>query len=156
MNMESMFRPLADMERRLSELYGRFSETFAADPELGFVFFKMSAEEKGHASLVEYQRRMVQKNQGLSADVECDLTVVHETIEHIRVLGDSIGTIGAGDAIRETLAIEKSAAESHYRNALKQARPELARLLDSLGGEDSMHVTRLEKLAASRGIDVSV
>jgi hypothetical protein len=154
--LEAMFRPLADMERSLSDLYERFSETFAPDPELAFVFFKMSAEEKGHASLVEYQRRLVQKNQELSADVDGDLTLVHETIEQIRALRDSIGTIDAGDAIRETLAIEKSVAESHYRNALRQARPELARLLNSLGGEDSLHISRLEDLAASRGIDVPV
>jgi hypothetical protein len=97
---------------------------------------------------------MVQKNHGLSADVECDLNVVTETIERVRALRDSIGTIGAADAIRETLAIETGAAESHYRNALKQASPDLARLLDSLGGEDRLHVRRMENLAASRGIDV--
>ncbi len=95
MKIESMFRPLAELERALSELYGMFSESFASDPELAFVFFKMSAEEKGHASLVEYQRRMVQKNQGLSTDVECDLAVVHEMIERVRALRDSIGTIGS-------------------------------------------------------------
>ena len=154
MKVESVFRPLADMERALSDLYGTLSETFAADTELAFVFFKMSAEEKGHASLIEYQRRMVQKNQGLSAEVECDLTAIQETLERARALSDSAGTLSPDDAIRETLALETSAAEAHYRNALKQSNPEIARLLGSLGGEDRLHTERMRDLAMKRGIEV--
>ena len=154
MKIESVFRPLAEMERALSDLYNTLSETFASDPELAFVFFKMSAEEKGHASLVDYQRRMVQKNQGLSAEVECDLTVIQETLERAKALSDSAAALSPEAAIRATLELETSAAECHYRNALKQSNPEIARLLGSLGSEDRLHISRMRDVAAKRGVKV--
>ena len=55
MVIDEVLRKLGRLERSLSDLYAWYSEVFEADPEIAFAFFKMSAEEKGHACLVDYQ-----------------------------------------------------------------------------------------------------
>ncbi|MBK6406933.1 MAG: hypothetical protein IPF66_18980 [Holophagales bacterium] len=152
MNIDAALRKLGDLERSLAELYLWYSEVFSSDPEAAFAFFKMASEEKGHASLVEYQRRMVQKTSAHSFDLDIDLGSIEAALEKVKVLRASPGIPTVDDALRETLLMERSAAESHYRNALKSANPEIGRLLDALGGEDRLHVTRVSELARRRGI----
>jgi rubrerythrin len=151
MNIESVFRPLADLERSLADLYTWYSEIFAENPEAAFTFFKLAAEEKGHASLVDYQRRMVQKNQALAVGIDLDLEPILRSLSRIKGLRTGPPPTLA-EAVRAALALEENAAEMHYRNVLKSARPEIARLLDSLGGEDRVHVARLTAFAVKNGL----
>ncbi len=154
MNVENLFRPLIDLERSLADLYEYFSGVFSSDPELAFIFFKMAAEEKGHASLVEYQKRLVQRDRNLSIEVDADLTVILEAISRVRSLRSDPNPPTVADAIRFTLLMETSAAESHYKNALRSSNPEIARLLQALGGEDKAHIRRMQDLAEKRGFDI--
>ena len=155
MIIDVVLRKLGDLERSVADLYGWWAETLADDSEAASVFFRMAAEEKRHAGLVDYQKRIVQQDTTLSVDVEVDLDEIDAALAKVRGLRAAPGCPAAAEALREALLIERSVAESHYRNALTQANPAVARLLSALGGEDKVHVARLEELARRRGIDAA-
>lgn len=152
MKIEVAFRPLAEMERTLAELYGSWAEAFEDDREAAFVFFRMSSEEKGHAALVEYARRFVQKDPKLGGEIDIDLSLVQGAINKVRVIRETGAAPSVHRAVEIALDLEASAAESHYLNALKQMNPEMERLLKCLGSEDQQHIDRLKDFAAKRGI----
>lgn len=152
MNVEAVFRPLSDLEKSIGDLYAQWAAVFDADREAAFLFVKMANEEKGHASLVDYQRRIVQRSPGLSVDVDVDLGLVEEALRETRALRESPTPPSLEEAVRMAYWLETSAAESHYRNALRSSHPELERLLACLGGEDRGHLERLKAFASGRGI----
>lgn len=153
MIIDAVLRKLGDLERSVADLYGWWAETLADDSEVASAFFRMAAEEKRHAGLVDYQKRMVQQDPKLSIDVEADLAEIDAALAKVRGLRAAPGRPAAAEALREALFLERSVAESHYRNALTQANPTVARLLSALGGEDKVHVARLEDLARRRGLE---
>lgn len=153
MHIDAVLRKLGELERSLAELYGWWSEVFASDEEAAFVFFKMKGEEKAHAGLVDYQRKLVQNSPALSVEVEFDMTEVDAAVARAKALRRPEAAPTVAEALVEALRMERSAAESHCRNALKLANPGIARLLDALGGEDKLHVSRLVDLAKRRGIE---
>jgi rubrerythrin len=153
MNVDAALRKLGDLERSLADLYAWYAEALAGDAEVSSAFCRMASEEKRHAGLVEYQRRMVQQDATLSVDVAIDLAQIEAALAKGRELRAAPVPPTAEEALREALLLERSAAESHYRNALTQANPKIARLLSALGGEDKVHAARLEELARRRGIE---
>lgn len=156
MNVEAVFRPLSDLEKSIGDLYARWAAVFDADREAAFLFVKMANEEKGHASLVDCQRRIVQRSPGLAASVDVDLGLVEEALREAWALRGSATPPRLEDDVRMTYRVEMSAAESHDRNALRSAHPELERLLACLGGEDREPLERLKALASGRGIELAM
>ncbi len=150
MRPELAFRPLAAMERCLAELYGSWADVFADDPEAAFIFFKMSTEEKGHANLVDYQRRFAQQNPDVVREVDIDLTDIRSAVERVKTFREENPRPSLDTALSLALTLEESAAETHCKNALRQANPGMERLLGSLGGEDRQHVARLKDFVARR------
>ena len=153
MKIESAFRPLSELETALAELYGSWSETLQEDPEASFVFFKMSTEERGHAALVDYQRRFIERIPSAQREVDIDLTDIQVALDRVRIL-QRRSPSGRPEAIAIAMELENSAAESHFRSAVRQADPEVRRLLDCLGGEDRQHFSRLAELAL-KGSDLN-
>ena len=153
MRIEAVFRPLIDLERAIADLYARWSDVYEADREAAFLWAKMANEEKGHASLVDYERRVVQKNPKMSGEVDISLAEVESATEVARSCLHR-QPLSLEDAVRFAFDLETSAAESHYRNAIKLSHPELQRLLDSLGTEDRQHLDRLKSFAEKRGISL--
>ena len=152
MVIDEVLRKLGRLESSLSELYAWYSEVFEKDPEIAFAFFKMSAEEKGHASLVDYQKRMAQPEAALDTDVPIDVAEIESALGAVKRLRAPATPPTVAEPLRETLLLERSAAECHYKNALKEANPKLAGLLHALGGEDRLHVARIEEIARRRCI----
>lgn len=152
MKIELAFGPMIEIEMELSRLYAAWAELFESDHEASFSFYKMSQEEKGHAELVEYQRRIFKKNRQMSVEVKIDLTALEATIEQVRALRSGPPPRSVAEAITIALDLESSAAECHFSNALKQADPELERLLRSLAGDERAHQAKLTTFAETRGI----
>lgn len=153
MIIDTVLRTLADLERALGDLYAWYSEVLSPDAEAVYVFLRMAREEKAHARLVDYQRRLLQKDPSLSIDVDVDLKGLGALVAKAKALrAGSSRTPTVEEALRETLALEMSAAEVHYRHALGKARPEVARLLTVLGEEDWLHVERVQDMARLRRI----
>jgi rubrerythrin len=154
MIIDAVLRKLGDLEKSAADLYAWYAEVLEGDAEVASAFFRMAAEEKRHAGLVDYQKRMVQQDAALSVDVAVDLAEIDGVLAKVRELRAVSERPTAVEALRGALVLERSAAEGHFRNALAQANPAVARLLTALGGEDKVHVARLEELARRRGLDV--
>ena len=152
MKIESAFRPLAEFEGALADLYSSWAEAMEAksDHDAAFVFFKMSTEERGHAALVEYQGRLMLDRGSFSReieiDVDVDLSELQTALDQVRILKGR-KSLSSAEAITMAMELERSAAETHFRSALRHADPGLKRLLDCLGSEDRMHFQRLTELS---------
>ena len=66
-DIQRAFPSLKRIELGLAELYRWYSERFAHDAEAAFVFKRLSLDEKAHAAMLDYQKKIVQANQELSA-----------------------------------------------------------------------------------------
>lgn len=155
MNVAAVFRPLSDLEKSMADLYSQWASVFDDDREAAFLWVKMANEERGHAALVDYQRRVVQKNPLLSIDVDLDMSIVDAALAELTSLREATQPPTLAEAVATALRLETSAAESHFRNAVREVNPELNRLLSCLGSEDRGHLDRLRKFAASRGFEAS-
>jgi rubrerythrin len=140
------------LEQKLAELYAYFHELFIADKTVSAVFFKMALEEKGHAVLVQYQRRTVRKNLTLCKEVTIDVEEINRIISDADAIIKAVPATSMDNALKAALQFEQSAAEHHYKTAMEQANPELAALLKNLAGVDKDHFDSLKNLAESRNI----
>ncbi|MGK2859800.1 MAG: ferritin family protein [Thermoanaerobaculia bacterium] len=146
------FRPMIDLEKELSALYGSWADRFSSDTEASQLFARMSREESGHASLIEYQQRIHQKNRQFEKEVQIEPSAIEATIAEIRTLRTSAPPSSVAHAVTLALGMETSAAETHFKNALRQANEEVAKLLNTLGKEDGAHLAALKEFATKRGI----
>jgi rubrerythrin len=150
-HIQSILRPLEELEAQMSKLYRWFHEKFREDEEASFVFYRMSLDEKAHVGLVQYQRRLARQNPTLFAKIHFDL----EDLTATRALVDRAlergGDLRLEGAVKMGLELEGSAAEMHLRTASQQPNDSLARLVTSLGAADFQHVKLLKDFAVKRG-----
>lgn len=150
MHILRVLDPLEGIEKKIAELYERFSEIFGEDAEAASFFYRMSVDEIAHANLVGYQRRVVVQNMKLAKDVSLDLDDINYTLERVKSLLAGPPP-SLEEAVKLALEIENSAAEAHSRTAIAEAVPGIYQLLSSLSGFDSKHCEMVENFAASRG-----
>lgn len=152
MDCITLLRPLEDLELKMEACYRRLGELYGDDAEAGAVFARLAMEERKHATLVQHVRKSIRgRERNGSAGVASERTDdVLKTLARALALETATFT-GLEDAVRKLLSLERAAAEAHYRGALADAYPDISSLLQVLGGDDRVHVERLEKLARSRG-----
>lgn len=155
MNIAVVFRPLREFEERLADLYMWFAELFAADREAADLFRIMSRDELAHARLVEYERRLVMANSAIFGEVSVDLGEIEAATLSVGEVRTRRVAPVLGEALALAVEFENLAVEQHCRGALKKVTPEIARLVDSLGKADDIHVKQLIDFAAKRGIVVA-
>ena len=152
MDVQQILRPLQQFEEKLGELYAWLAGVHAADAEVASAFRRLALDERSHAAQVEYQRRLVRQNPRLFNEVALDLAEVFAGLDRIEKIRANLEPPGADEAIRIALELESSAADYHYRNAIAQLDPDMARLLGSLGRADRQHYETLLELAQDRGL----
>jgi rubrerythrin len=153
MNIQSLFKHLDDMERVLGRLYLWFSEIFAADPGAVALFYRMSLEEKAHASTIQYLKRVVRRDPKLFQDVEVDFEEVQAICARASAILEKSVTMTLEKALKLALSLEESSAEYHYRNAILYANPDLAALMKSLASADKQHLMGLRDFARAMGYE---
>ncbi len=153
---EEILLQIGALESSLADLYQWYSEILASDSEVSRVFSMMSEEEKTHASLVEYSRRLVRSDLAFSSEVEFEVAGIKAVLEKVLALRKTPVPPTADQAIQLTLWLEMTTADDHSRNrtSLKKGNPGLARLLKALASEDLVHFGRVMELARRRGIRV--
>lgn len=154
MNIITALNKLGDLETSVAELYEWYADVFAADREASQAFARMGTEERGHARLVEYQRRVAQRSPARTVEVSVDLAEIESTTGKAKSLRASPRAPQVEEAIRDALEIELSAAEAYYREALKQADPQMAKVLEALAGKDQAHTKRILELAVRRRVPI--
>ncbi len=151
MNLQNLFRLLEDLEGQMAALYKLYSEAFATDEEASKVFYKLSLDEKSHVSVVQYEKRLFKQNPRLFADVELEMDALRAECERVRDLRSARKAPKLEEAVRTALELEAGAAERHYRLAMREANPDVARVLNSLGTADKQHGETLQSFAVKRG-----
>jgi rubrerythrin len=152
MNIINALDEIEKLEQKLAELYTYFRELFIADKIVSAVFFKMALEEKGHADLVQYQRRTARKNPALFKEVTVDVEEINRIISDADAVIKAVPATSMNNALKAALQFEQSAAEYHYKTSIVQSNPELAALLKNLAGVDKDHFDSLKNIAESRNI----
>jgi rubrerythrin len=153
-HIQNLFKPLEDVERNLSILYKQFSERFCDDPEARVTFYRLYLDEKAHLALVQYQKRLVKQNPKLFGEIDLDLGEVVLLAARVDEMLWTKRDWELPEALTLSLTFEQSAAEYHYRTALKLANPGMASLARNLGGGDETHLVFLKDLVARRGAAV--
>jgi rubrerythrin len=153
LDIYSLYKPLAEFEAKVGDLYEWFSGLFKDDPEAAFAFFQLAAEERAHVAIIEYQRRLVRANAKDFGGVTVDLQPIEEATALVEKVRGAAEPPSLEEALRTALALETSAAEYHYKTAMKQSNASLARLLDALGTADRNHLGRLVAFAKQRGVE---
>lgn len=152
MDIRTLFTPLEALERDLARLYRCFSEMFDTMPAARILFYRMSLDEKAHLALVQYQKRLVQSNPKLFEGVHVDLAEVFELSREVKTLIRSQDVLSLERAVSLALQFEATSAESHYRMAILDSRPEMASLMWNLELADRQHVGGLKEFAARNGL----
>ncbi len=149
-------KTLSQLEEGLADLYERYSRVHAEDPEAAALFFRMSSQERTHASMVEYQKRLVRQNPELFSGVLFDGEGVPRVSAAIEIARIRASYSSLEEAVITSGIFESEAAEAHYRSAIRGDAPELSRLLEGLADSDRRHRAELEIFALRRRIQIDM
>ncbi len=156
MEFASIINPLINLENNMASLYEYFGLRFKDNPDAGILFRKMKREELSHADLLKFQKRTLAKNKEKLNPVDIDVECINEVSSWIESFLAKKPELSLEKALELALKIERNAAESHYRTAVKSVNPELGELVEKLGGYDKDHSQRLVDFAREHQLDVSV
>jgi hypothetical protein len=151
MDIQVLLKMLESFESAVAKHYRRLAEGYASDRDASFLFYKMYLEEKAHASLVRYERRLIRNAPDLFGPATADLTELENVTAYVNALMDRANLQPLDEAVRSAAEIENSASEYHYRTAIVEAYPAVARLLRGLGTADREHVGALWEFGVQRG-----
>ncbi|MEJ2366769.1 MAG: hypothetical protein P8Z49_00090 [Acidobacteriota bacterium] len=146
---KTFFRQIEDIEKKMAKLYEAFSRRFANDSEASAFFYRMSSEEKSHATQVQYQRRVLRQNPSIHIGTKADAQAVRDLSSRIDRI--NIEALSLEEALLLAIELEQSDAE---RNLSGQEHPHLGKLMSSMALQDKRHVEALETFAASRGVSL--
>jgi rubrerythrin len=150
MNILDAFNHIEGLELRLAKLYLHFKGSFLDDAEAADMFEKLSYDEKSHYDLVQYQRRIVRREQEIFKDVDIDVREIRAIASMIDSAVKRNPPFSLGEAVKIALDIESTAGEAHYRTAMEQSNRELSDFLRHLGTSDNEHFSTLQEFAKSR------
>jgi len=146
----SVLRLLEEFENQMGRLYRGFNERFLEDEEAAFIFYRLSLDEKAHAALIQYQRRIVQQNPELFRRIDFDVEDLKRTADEVERFMEK-KRLPLEEAIAFGLKLEQTAAELHLRKVVQQSSKSALRLLSALGSADNAHVEFLKGLAVRKG-----
>lgn len=150
MGLESDLRELEQFERELGAFYDWLTTTYKDDSQAAAIFFRLKTEEMAHANLLQYQRRLYQKNPALFHGMEIGTFDAEGTLEGVKILRDQTSPPPLSEAVRTAVAIEQSAAERHSRQALQMAKGQVSVLLETLSEGDQAHARALVEFGRAR------
>lgn len=154
MSLQRLLSDLIEVENRLSRLYAWFAEAYADDAEASALFYRMSRDEKAHAALIEYEKRLVNKERDAVLNIPLTTSQTQEALRRIEEVLSARQAPPLGEALSLALELEESDVENHLAGVFSQTAPGLLKLLKNLGKEDRRHFQDLEALAKRRGIPI--
>jgi len=152
MNILDAFNHIEGLELRLAKLYLHFKASFIDDAEAADMFEKLSYDEKSHYDLVQYQRRIVRREQEIFKDVDIDVKEIRAVTSRVESAVKGNPPPSLSEAIKIAIDIESTAGEAHYRTAMEQSNRDLSDFLRHLGTSDKEHFSVLKEFAQSRGL----
>jgi len=154
MDVLKVITPLIEVESKMAELYSWFSYVFKTDPEISSLFYRMAAEEKSHASLIRYAKRVLIAEKSFYIDVELQVGDLQKVLAKIKETLAKHEAPSLEEAFRFAGWVETSCAENPLEFIMMDNYPQIAKLLTFLGKKDREHYNRLVGVAAARSIDL--
>jgi rubrerythrin len=151
---QTLLRPLERLETAMGEIYDTLATTFVADSEASGLFSRLALEERSHLSQIQFLRRLARTSRAELSLVKLHLEVVLDELARIEIARGAAHKLSLQEALALTCEFEQGAAETHGRQALAAARPELVELFANLARGDAQHQEALREFAARRGFPV--
>ena len=149
---------IEEVETLAADLYTAYQQRFVAeDEDVAYFFYRMGVEERGHAALAKYVKKLVKSNPQSFVDVKGqDIEVDGLPATKAWLLGRiiSISTASVNDALTNAFELETHIGEGYgiiKLSSFVSHAPKIERLLKSLT-EDKEHTGAVTAFAKARGI----
>ncbi len=152
MQILTVLSAIGKVETAVGEYYQWLSEIFADDSEASGFFFRMSMQEKSHANLVSFAKKLAHRSPKDFADIDVDLTPVNDLLQDLHTFRQNHPNPSIAEALAFSMQIEGHDAESIHRTLVIQSNPEIAGIINSLAKADSEHFQMLETFAHQRAL----
>ncbi len=143
---------LEKVELEMASFYQWLSERFADDTEASGFFFRMCIQERSHANLLQYGRKIAVRHPRAFEPQAFEPTQVDELITLIGAFRREHPEPDLADAVRFAVRLEGHPVENLHREMLVRSNPDVAGMINSLANADREHQRVLEAFARSRGV----
>ncbi len=154
MKILALLSSLEKTELEMSALYEWLSAVFESDSEASGLFFRMAMQEKSHANLIRYGKKLVHQAPSDFGEVDFDPAAIEDLLTAVRAARSSAAPDSLERAIELALRFEDSPAETAHRSILINSNPGVREVIQSLAAADEEHVEGLRAFAAGRGMTI--
>lgn len=150
MRITEVLSRLEAVESKMAEFYEWLSEVFESDTEASGLFFRMSLQERSHASLLRYGRKLANRNPLDFEDVDFDAASVEALLASVDGFRRDSPQPSLVDALFFAMKTECHPAENAHREVLAVSNPEIDGIIRSLAIADDEHHRTLQAFAQGR------
>jgi rubrerythrin len=154
MKILTLLSSLEKVELEMAALYEWLSGVFSDDSEASGLFFRMAMQEKSHANLIRYGKKLVHQAPTDFGEVEFDSSEIQPLLESIRASKGKNPPPTLAEAIALVVRLEESPAERIHRKILIDSNPAVQQVIQSLAAADDEHLAGLKAFAAKRELAV--
>lgn len=152
MKILSLLSSLEKVEVEMSGLYEWLSAVFEDDAEASGLFFRMAMQERSHANLIRYGKKLVHRSPLDSTELDFDPAEIEGLVAAIRAAKGHNPPPTLEQAIGIAIDLEDCPAETAHREILLHSNPEVAGVIRNLTAADEEHMEGLRAFAERRGI----
>ena len=154
MKILALLSSLEQVELEMAALYEWLSSVFEEDPEASGLFFRMAMQEKSHANLIRYGKKLVHQAPKDFGEVEFDPESIEGLLAAVRAARSAAAPDCLENAIALALRFEDNPAETAHRSILMTSNPGVREVIQNLAAADEEHVEGLRAFAAGRGMTI--
>jgi rubrerythrin len=153
MQIQQALVQLERVESEMARFYEWLSEVFESDGDASGLFFRMSLQEKSHASLLKYGLKLVYRSPNEFEDVDFDDEAVTSLLESLGKFRAETPEPTLAEALFFAMKIECHPAENGHREVLAVSNPEISQMIKSLAIADDEHHQTLSTFAQQRAAE---
>jgi len=153
MKIQQVLVQLERVESEMASFYEWLSEVFESDGDASGLFFRMSLQEKSHASLLKYGRKLVYRSPNEFDDVDFDEKAVASLLGSLAEFRAGFPAPSLAEALFFAMRIECHPAENGHRDVLVSSNPEISQMIKSLAVADEEHHQTLRAFAHQRAAE---
>jgi hypothetical protein len=146
---------LEKVEIGLAELYDWLQNLYDGDEEARLLFRQLKSTENSHATLLAFQKRVVMREHRSFSPVDIDLSPIKQSLALIDKIRAADPPPELDEMIRLLLELDEFTCDRCYRDAIIQANPAIAGLINSMTSDDQKNSVSIREFAQVRGLQVA-
>ncbi len=143
---------LEQLEADLEDLYAHFAKVFSIDAEASELFARLSSEENVHKRLVDRQIQYIEMHPDAEIEIQLAGPALDELLADIAKLRAAHPPPRLDEAVSSALMFEFVTEEAYVGRLVKDASPEILRLIDKLTRASGKHHEHLKEFAFGRNM----